>query len=224
MNKYRWMVESLSTGTEYAGLSKSGKMPKEESMQLIRTDKVIRMLMILGLSAATAGCKNVDEESKDSESETAQSDSDVDADTDSDSDSDSDTDTDTDTDADADSETETDPEMLACFDRYSGCTECMGDCMDGFGYEVNYPEDAWVSDTDSFSISPSAELEAASVTYYFCSVCGNCGKELKIRPLDEYGTPGDWKDVTYREFCQYLLDYNKACDDCLETWYGGAGK
>lgn len=205
-NTDSWSIR-CNSAQNMPGFPNSKPMPKEESRRLIQTDKSV-MVLILGLSASalTVGCNDVAEESKDSETQSAGADNNVDADTDTDSDS------------------VTDPKMLACFDRYSGCTECGGACEDGYNWEVTYPAGAWEQGTDSSSYSPSAELEAASVTYYSCSICDSCGKELKIRPLDENGTPGDWKDVTYQEFCQYLFDYNKTCNDCLETWGGGFSK
>ena len=62
------------------------------------------------------------------------------------------------------------------------------------------------------------------MTYFYCSVCGGCGKDLKIRPLAADGTPGEWEEVGLYEFCEYLVSYNRDCGDCLEIWSGGGGK
>jgi hypothetical protein len=37
-------------------------------------------------------------------------------------------------------------------------------------------------------------------------------------------TAGEWQEVSYKDFCRYISDYNNSCQDCLQTWSGGGGK
>ncbi|MBN2802175.1 MAG: hypothetical protein JXR91_03680 [Deltaproteobacteria bacterium] len=192
------------------------------------------ILMFLTLSFVITSCYKSGGSAKDSDSETyANTDSTSNFSTDSDSGSVTDTQTDTgsitdtatnsdidiDTDIDtntiADSETETDTDILGCIAGLGTCS-CYGDCEDGFGYTMHYP-DTEDPGTDNW-MSPSLELSEAGIAWYFCSVCGSCGSFTKIKDGD-----GQWTSVSKKEYCQRIIDVNKECNNCLVTASGGGG-
>ncbi len=148
----------------------------------------------------------------------ADSDSDTDTDTDIDSDTDTDIDTDVDSDSDTDTDTDTDtvtdPDILECLENYDWECECFGDCEDGFGYVVLYPQDA--GDFPS-GVHPQEELLEVGVGWYYCSQCSGCVEWHRI--ISEYG----WREVTAFEFCEFIVQYDQECGDCLAESWGGGG-
>ncbi len=128
---------------------------------------------------------------------------------------DTDTGSDIDTDTAADSETETDTDLLTCIAGLGTCT-CYGECEDGFGYTMHYP-DTEDPGTDNW-MSPSAQLSEVGIAWYFCSVCESCGSFTKVKD-DE----GQWISVSKEEYCQRIIEINKECNNCLVTASGGGG-
>ena len=121
---------------------------------------------------------------------------------------------DADTEVDPDADVPIDAAIADCLATYDWGCECHGECEDGFGHTVLYPETAGEF---SSTISPSAELLEAGVAYYFCSVCEPCDEWHRIKPDDE------WIDVSLREFCTFIVQYDEGCGGCLATSAGGAG-
>jgi hypothetical protein len=171
---------------------------------------LMRIALGAGIAFA-AGCSHVGDAGG------ADASTDADADTDADTDADADADTDTDADADTDVDTDTDtvaPEILECLAEYDGPCECEGDCQDGFGYVVFYPEEAGEFPFDTW---PSEELLAAGVGWLYCSICTECDEWHRIKP------DGEWIEVDMYEFCAFVVAYDAECGGCLVTASGGGG-
>jgi hypothetical protein len=50
-------------------------------------------------------------------------------------------------------------------------------------------------------VTPLTELEAVSLTWYYCSICDDCQRERKVRDTVD----AEWREVSVLEFCAFRL-------------------
>ena len=107
----------------------------------------------------------------------------------------------------------TDAALSECISKHSGCG-CEEGCMDGFWAVAYYPEGEGPFPADFW---PSQEILDAAVAWYECSIC-TCEERWHIK------VDGVWIDDLEEHvdgFCEFLLETQESCGDCLESWEGG---
>ena len=112
--------------------------------------------------------------------------------------------------------TDSDPRYQECLDRIGWDCTCHGDCEDGFGYTMYYPNTAGVDPAPD--CYPSQELRDVGIAWYYCSICSQCEEWSRVKDDD-----GNWIDVSKEAFCRVVVETQDACDDCIVTVSGGGG-
>ncbi len=168
------------------------------------------LILLIALSAV--GCWNAGDSGDDTESDSdtdADSDADTDADTDSDSDSDTSSDTDSGSDI-GDTDSHTDPDVQECMDEFNAWPcPCHGDCEDGTGYILYYPDNVTITDPGFWS--PSVQEYEVGVALFMCSSCTPCGESYTIKINDT------WTTTDILGLCEKVVAENGACGGCLTT-------
>ena len=103
--------------------------------------------------------------------------------------------------------------LQECVQKHSGCG-CEEGCADGFWAVAYYPDGAGPFPADFW---PSQEILDAAVAWYECSIC-TCEERWHIK------VDGVWIDDLEEHvdgFCEFLIEYQESCGDCLESWEGG---
>ncbi|MFH1462185.1 MAG: hypothetical protein ABIG08_00570 [bacterium] len=107
-------------------------------------------------------------------------------------------------------------ETAGCLDRYPEVIyeKCVpGEKVDGWSGIILYPNTLDTSNIQHDIFTPDI-VKNAGIANYITSV-STCQTTWLIK------INGEWKQASQIEFCNYIIDYNSSCGDCLLEWEEG---
>lgn len=109
-------------------------------------------------------------------------------------------------------------ETADCFKKYpkiefEGCVP--GKVVDGWEGIILYPNTLDTSNVTHYTDAPAPDVvKQASVASYGISH-STCQTIWRIK------INGEWKEVNQLDFCNFIIEYNSSCNECLLEWEEG---
>jgi len=112
----------------------------------------------------------------------------------------------------------TEDETADCLKKYPVVVfeDCVpGEVVDGWWATILYPNTLDTSNIEHYIDAPAPDIvRQAGIARYGASQ-STCQTSWSIK------INGEWKKVDQIEFCNYIIDYNSSCNDCLLEWGEG---
>jgi hypothetical protein len=109
-------------------------------------------------------------------------------------------------------------ETAECLKKYPVVTfkDCVpGEVVDGWRGIILYPNTLDTSNITHYTDAPAPDIvKQAGVANYGTSR-STCQTTWRIKINEE------WKDVNQIDFCNFIIEYNSSCKDCLLEWEEG---
>ena len=109
-------------------------------------------------------------------------------------------------------------ETADCLKKYPVVVfeDCIpGEVVDGWWGTILYPNTLDTSNVEHYIDAPAPDIiKQAGIASYGASR-STCQTTWFIK-ID-----GEWKEVSQIEFCNYIIDYNSSCNNCLLEWEEG---
>ena len=109
-------------------------------------------------------------------------------------------------------------ETADCLKKYPVVVfeDCVpGEVVDGWWGTILYPNTLDTSNIEHYIDAPAPDIvKQAGIAHYGASQ-SNCQTTWFIK------INGEWKKAGQIEFCNYIIDYNSSCNDCLLEWEEG---
>ena len=109
-------------------------------------------------------------------------------------------------------------ETADCIEKYPVVVfaDCVpGEIVDGWWGTILYPNTLDTSNIEHHIDAPAPDIvKQAGIASYGASR-STCQTTWLIK------VNGEWKEVSQIEFCNYIVDYNSSCNNCLLEWEEG---